>query len=70
MGSVTYTQRAWGVGLLQLEMTPGGVCKPGPRSNASIAAAIAWAVVLGFCATEIPRRILFVAFIDDRWVGR
>ena len=57
IGSVTYTQRAWDGGSIKLGITPAGGCRPGPLSNASVAAAIAWAVALRFCAMEVPCRI-------------
>lgn len=43
---------------MKLGITPGGGCKPGPRSRASAAAAIASAVALGLWAIVIAWAIL------------
>ena len=43
---------------MKLGITPGGGSRPGPRSMASIAAAIACAVALGLCAMVIQWAIL------------
>ena len=56
---------------MRLGITPGGGCKPGPRSRASVAAAIACAVALELCDIVVSiRRHDIAAPVVDRRVGR
>lgn len=71
IGSVMYTQRACEGGSTRLGMTPGGGCKPGPRSKASAAAAIACAVAFELCPIVTPIcRHDIAAPVVDRRVGK
>ena len=57
IGNVMYTQYACEDGSMRFGITPGGGCKPGPRSEASAAATIACTVALGLCAMVILQRL-------------